>query len=85
MAPKPRRIRNHRAIQAARRPRCEVCGNTWSLQVHHIRSRGAGGDDLPENLICLCVECHTKVHAGQISRETLCGIVRRREYGYCHS
>ncbi|WP_422444340.1 HNH endonuclease [Thermoanaerobacterium sp. DL9XJH110] len=70
--PKPRkRIVDRKAIRAAKRPRCQVCGSTWMLCVHHIRSRGAGGDDVPENLVCLCADCHAKAHAGIISKVRL--------------
>jgi len=53
------------------------------FEVHHIKSRGAGGDDVAENLITLCVgptanDCHGKVHRGEISRETLREIIARR-------
>ena len=52
------------------------------FEVHHIRSRGAGGDDVPENLINLCVgpaanDCHGQAHNGSIARETLREIVAR--------
>jgi len=42
-------------------PWCEVCGSPW-IHVHHIRSRGAGGDDEAENLMSLCPEHHTEYH-----------------------
>ena len=29
---------------------------------HHILPRGAGGQDVAENLIPLCAECHCQVH-----------------------
>ena len=40
---------------------CEVCGD-YGIQVHHIRSRGAGGDDEAINLMSLCPEHHTEYH-----------------------
>ena len=40
---------------------CECCGN-WSAAPHHIRSRGAGGDDSPLNLLALCMAHHTEAH-----------------------
>ncbi len=83
MIPKPQRIRNPRAIEAARKPWCEVCGRAGRMEVHHWEhSRGAGGDDIPHNLICVCAGpggCHERIHAGQIPRERLREIVRRRE------
>lgn len=65
------RIVDKGAIREARRERCEYCGGTWGLQVHHIKSRGSGGDDVAENLICLCEVCHTRAHSGEISKEEL--------------
>lgn len=41
--------------------RCECCGKT-SAAPHHIRTRGAGGDDNPLNLLALCTSCHTTIH-----------------------
>lgn len=63
--PRPARVRSWALVEAARKGYCENC---WSVRgpfhVHHIRSRGAGGGDEPENLVSLCFECHRKVHDG---------------------
>ncbi|MBP2638228.1 MAG: hypothetical protein H6Q72_4135 [Firmicutes bacterium] len=58
---------------------CEYCGSHFNLQAHHIKSRGARGDDVPGNLILLCWQCHRIVHDGNISRDELREIVRRRQ------
>ena len=42
--------------------RCQNCGTSECLQVHHIRSRRALGDDAAENLITLCAGCHRQLH-----------------------
>jgi 5-methylcytosine-specific restriction endonuclease McrA len=42
--------------------RCQNCGTSERLQVHHIRSRGALGDDAAENLTTLCAGCHRQLH-----------------------
>jgi 5-methylcytosine-specific restriction endonuclease McrA len=42
--------------------RCQSCGTSESLQVHHIRSRSVLGDDAAENLITLCAGCHCQLH-----------------------
>jgi HNH endonuclease len=33
------------------------------LQVHHIRERAQGGTDDEDNLIVICLSCHTDVHS----------------------
>jgi len=81
MFEKPKRTKSRNAIRAARKDRCQVCGSTWELQVHHIKSRGSGGGDVPENLICLCVECHTKAHAGRIPKWYLRSIAEKEIQG----
>ena len=42
--------------------RCQNCGSSEDLQVHHIQSRGRQGDDTLENLITLSACCHRDVH-----------------------
>ena len=42
--------------------RRQTCGSSDDLQVHHIRSRGRLGDDMDENLITLCADCHSEIH-----------------------
>jgi len=42
--------------------RCQYCGAIQQLQVHHQRFRSQSGDDLEENLITLCDDCHRTVH-----------------------
>lgn len=46
--------------------RCRVCGSRDGVQVHHIRYRSRGGDHATGNLVCLCVICHGRVHAGTL-------------------
>ncbi len=41
---------------------CEACRKPVSGDPHHIRTRGAGGGDEPENLLRLCYECHQIAH-----------------------
>ena len=43
--------------------RCETPG-CWNLAQdrHHIKHRGSGGKDVPENMIRLCRPCHVAVH-----------------------
>jgi len=45
--------------------KCQNCGSSENLQVHHIQSRGQLGADTLENLITLCASCrdvHFKFH-----------------------
>ena len=42
--------------------RCQGCGSSRSLDVHHMRRRSALGDDEETNLITLCRECHQLQH-----------------------
>ena len=48
---------------------CQQCkgkSGDRKIEVHHIRRRADGGSDNPENLICLCHDCHTKHHNGKL-------------------
>jgi 5-methylcytosine-specific restriction endonuclease McrA len=42
--------------------RCQGCGATQHLQVHHQQFRSQSGDDSEENLITLCDRCHNLAH-----------------------
>jgi 5-methylcytosine-specific restriction endonuclease McrA len=42
--------------------RCQICGSSSNLQVHHITRRSSLGNDEEENLITLCVNCHRAAH-----------------------
>ena len=42
---------------------CEKCGVTGVRMVaHHSIPRSQGGADSPENLVCLCENCHAEIH-----------------------
>ena len=48
--------------------KCRMCKKkNVKLEVHHILERTNGGTNRPDNLITLCVECHKKVHSGEIT------------------
>jgi 5-methylcytosine-specific restriction endonuclease McrA len=42
--------------------KCQYCGGSDRLQVHHMRSRSLLGNDIEENLITLCADCHSDIH-----------------------
>lgn len=65
---------------------CEICGEKAEvLEVMHIISVGAGGPDMPENLLRACGPaslqkgCHGKSHMGKIKQEELWEKAARRE------
>ena len=43
---------------------CAYCGKGRDIEVHHFIERSRGGLGIPQNLICLCKACHTKIHQG---------------------
>jgi hypothetical protein len=55
------------------------CNRPAYGEPHHIRTRGAGGKDIRENLIHLCGYHHALVHGGNIDRHHLVEVVARRE------
>jgi 5-methylcytosine-specific restriction endonuclease McrA len=42
--------------------RCQFCGSTTNLEVHHQVFRSRSGPDQENNLITLCNGCHSSVH-----------------------
>jgi 5-methylcytosine-specific restriction endonuclease McrA len=42
--------------------KCQRCGSSVNLQVHHLQYRGRLGPDALENLISLCSDCHDDEH-----------------------
>jgi 5-methylcytosine-specific restriction endonuclease McrA len=42
--------------------RCQSCGTMSNLEVHHREFRSHSGSDSEENLITLCVACHSVAH-----------------------
>ena len=87
---KPGRIRSPKIVQLIRKEaeyRCqyenpatgEVCDHPAEGEPHHIRTRGAGGDDRRENLIQLCGYHHRLAQDGKIDRSELIYIVAKRE------
>lgn len=61
--------------------RCERCGNVAPLyvdggfdeflcgHVHHLKSKGAGGQDIENEVVYLCFLCHRAIHDGKIEKE----------------
>jgi len=42
--------------------RCQFCGSTTNLEVHHQEFRSHSGPDDENNLITLCNPCHSSLH-----------------------
>jgi hypothetical protein len=55
------RIKNPELLKKLRKFGCFIC-NDPVAQVHHLQSRGAHGDDIPENCIPLCFQHHMAIH-----------------------
>jgi HNH endonuclease len=47
--------------------RCQNCGHTLHLQVHHVEWRVDGGKTEEDLLASLCTRCHSMVHQGLLS------------------
>ena len=46
---------------------CQICGKKHTrLEVHHIIFRSHNGTDDENNLITLCEDCHSGIHAGTV-------------------
>ena len=43
--------------------KCQRCGTSTNLQVHHLVSRSHLGSDEFDNLMSLCACCHQKQHS----------------------
>lgn len=61
--PKNKRIKDRKLLQEIRGQECAVKGCFRKGMPAHIRSVGAGGDDVPENLVPLCADHHIRQHA----------------------
>lgn len=45
-------------IKAERGAKCDLCGSTENLDLHHLKARRYGGKAVKENLQLLCRSCH---------------------------
>ncbi len=45
------------AFRAAKGGPCRVCAE-HATQLHHVIARGRGGDDVADNLVPVCADCH---------------------------
>ena len=54
----------------AEKGKCEICGFSYKpvLQIHHILPISEYGDNSPDNIMCLCPNCHKTLHVVYKSR-----------------
>ena len=45
-------------VKSKKGAKCELCGNSDLLQLHHVKAKCHGGQDTEENAQLLCFECH---------------------------
>lgn len=77
--PKQQRIKNQKLINNKKHS-CEYCKKkNCYTNIHHIKSKGSGGNDTKDNLIELCGSCHRKVHDGIIKKQELLEIIKHRK------
>lgn len=62
MIVKPKRIVDKKLLESYREMPCAVCFRYGDVVAHHITTKGAGGDDVPNNLMPLCAFHHRMVH-----------------------
>jgi 5-methylcytosine-specific restriction endonuclease McrA len=55
---------------------CRHCHNRNGIDPHHIVSKGRGGKDVLENLVCICRICHSAHHDGHLKIELIDGEVK---------
>lgn len=61
--------------------KCEVCGGSQRLEVHHLTYERFGGKELLSDLQVLCRRCHSKKHGMQ----TLTAQLDKRRRDLCET
>ena len=60
------RIKDSELLKMLRQKPCVACGQKGLIETHHVRSKGAGGDDNEKNILSLCLRHHqlgsTSIH-----------------------
>lgn len=57
--PKPKRIEDKELVRSYHTKRCVIC-RKYAPDPAHIKTRGSGGDDVPENILPLCRNHHSE-------------------------
>lgn len=63
--PKTKRIVNRKLLDTYHVKRCLLCGRLCDPA--HVKSRGSGGDDVPENVLNLCRIHHSEQSIGIVT------------------
>ena len=79
---KPIPAKTQKLIFQEAESQCAFCEerDIHALEIHHMRSREAGGGGGPENLILVCSSCHSKITDGVISTADV--VTKKRELIY---
>ena len=65
---KSKRIENRVLIDELKEKHsCIICGNK-EVDIHHIKTKKSGGDDVPYNLVPLCRVHHSSLHSMGIKK-----------------
>ena len=58
--------------------KCEKCGDSDNLHIHHMKYKSNGGTDDLANLMVLCELCHVKEHEGEPVHNLMLSNYRKR-------
>jgi len=61
--------------------KCQVCGYTLSVDVHHLVPRSQNGTDKLENIAVLCPNHHREYHIGLLTKEIIRDIRKQKISG----
>jgi hypothetical protein len=53
------RVKDPELLKLLRQKPCAACGQKGLIETHHLRSKGAAGDDDPRNILPLCIRHHS--------------------------
>lgn len=42
--------------------KCQMCGTSEELQIHHITYDRLGNEDIHKDIVTLCKSCHRDIH-----------------------
>jgi len=65
-----KRIIDRKLLDSYQGIECLVCSYKTSTVAHHVKTKGAGGDDVEENLMPLCHIHHAEIHQLSLTRFT---------------